>query len=176
MFTRRINTDLLLKLKQQRNSDIINTLLQTSLSSNKDFILIPESISFEIARKHMDFFDHSYENALNNMPIVESVIELEGQQLPPSQTVKHYSETELEKLQPSIAAQIKSLTTSTVNWVASGMPFASSELLSARTETCKSCDQWDSSAFGGTGRCNICGCSTSLKLRMTTEKCPVGKW
>ena len=176
MFTRRIDTDLLLRLKQQRNSDIVNTLLQTSLSSNKDHILIPESLSLEISRKYMDFFDHNFQNALNSMPIVEDIIDLEKPQISPSQIVKHYSETELEKQHPSITAQIKSLTTSTINWVASGMPFANSELLSTRTETCKSCDQWDSSALGGTGKCNICGCSTSLKLRMTTEKCPIGKW
>ncbi len=26
------------------------------------------------------------------------------------------------------------------------------------------------------GRCKKCGCFTNLKTRLTTEKCPVGKW
>lgn len=40
----------------------------------------------------------------------------------------------------------------------------------ARLKICGQCEQW-------TGRtCKICGCSTSLKVRLPDEKCPLGKW
>ena len=50
------------------------------------------------------------------------------------------------------------------------------EILEERENICHSCDQWDSQAINGTGRCKKCGCSTWAKLRMATERCPLGKW
>ena len=50
------------------------------------------------------------------------------------------------------------------------------EILAAREATCRSCDQWDATALNATGRCRKCGCSTWAKLRMATERCPLGKW
>ena len=50
------------------------------------------------------------------------------------------------------------------------------EALAARESTCRVCDQWDAAALNGTGRCRKCGCSTWAKLRMATERCPLGKW
>lgn len=50
------------------------------------------------------------------------------------------------------------------------------EALATREATCRACPEWDSSALNGTGRCRKCGCSTWAKLRMATEKCPLGKW
>lgn len=50
------------------------------------------------------------------------------------------------------------------------------EALASRETTCRACPEWDAQALGGTGRCKICKCSTWAKLRMATEKCPLGKW
>ena len=57
-----------------------------------------------------------------------------------------------------------------------GAPTTPSETLAQREATCRACDQWDSAALNGTGRCRKCGCSTWAKLRMATERCPLGKW
>jgi hypothetical protein len=61
-------------------------------------------------------------------------------------------------------------------WGASGFPTVTPEILSERLEICKDCEFWDRAGFAGTGSCRKCGCSTQAKLRMTTEKCPIGKW
>ena len=58
----------------------------------------------------------------------------------------------------------------------SGFATTDAETLATREATCKSCDLWDAAAINGTGRCRTCGCSTWAKLRMASEKCPVGKW
>lgn len=44
------------------------------------------------------------------------------------------------------------------------------EKSNARLEICKSCQEWTGS------RCKICGCFTSLKVRIEKEHCPIGKW
>ena len=50
------------------------------------------------------------------------------------------------------------------------------EALATRQETCRACPEWDAKALNATGRCRKCGCSTWAKLRMATERCPLGKW
>ena len=50
------------------------------------------------------------------------------------------------------------------------------EALATREATCKACPEWDATALNATGRCRKCGCSTWAKLRMATERCPIGKW
>jgi len=50
------------------------------------------------------------------------------------------------------------------------------EALATREATCKACPEWDAQALNATGRCRKCGCSTWAKLRMATERCPIGKW
>jgi hypothetical protein len=50
------------------------------------------------------------------------------------------------------------------------------EALATREATCKACPEWDAQALNKTGRCRKCGCSTWAKLRMATERCPIGKW
>jgi hypothetical protein len=72
--------------------------------------------------------------------------------------------------------KILSLTKATANWVKEGAPITDEETLKVRLETCKGCEFWDESGFDKTGRCKKCGCSTQAKLRMATEKCPIGKW
>jgi hypothetical protein len=55
-------------------------------------------------------------------------------------------------------------------------PIVSSQELNFRMQLCKACEWWDAQALKGTGRCKKCGCSTWAKLRMATERCPIGKW
>ncbi len=50
------------------------------------------------------------------------------------------------------------------------------EIIATREYTCRTCLEWDAAVLNGTGRCRICGCSTWAKLRMATERCPIGKW
>lgn len=50
------------------------------------------------------------------------------------------------------------------------------EVLAEREATCRACPEWDANALNKTGRCRKCGCSTWAKLRMATERCPIGKW
>jgi len=50
------------------------------------------------------------------------------------------------------------------------------EALATREATCRACPEWDAAALNATGRCRKCGCSTWAKLRMATERCPLGKW
>jgi hypothetical protein len=50
------------------------------------------------------------------------------------------------------------------------------EALATREATCRDCPEWDAAALNNTGRCRKCGCSTWAKLRMATERCPIGKW
>lgn len=58
----------------------------------------------------------------------------------------------------------------------SGFATTPPDILAARESTCRACPEWDASALKGTGRCKKCGCSTWAKLRMATERCPIGKW
>jgi len=75
-----------------------------------------------------------------------------------------------------IVNEIGSFTNSVNQFFANGMPCVEPSVLEHRMDICKSCDQWDAQALGGTGRCRKCGCSTWAKLRMATESCPIGKW
>lgn len=77
---------------------------------------------------------------------------------------------------PSFAQMAKSAVKSTASWVTQGVPIASEGLIKERQAICSSCEFWNAKAFSGTGRCMKCGCSTWAKLRMATEKCPIGKW
>jgi hypothetical protein len=62
------------------------------------------------------------------------------------------------------------------NWAMSGFKLATKDTFELRKEICKSCEFWDNSSFNNTGKCNKCGCSTWAKLRLNTERCPIGKW
>jgi hypothetical protein len=56
------------------------------------------------------------------------------------------------------------------------MPIAKCEILIERKSICQACEFWSPEGFRGTGKCTKCGCSTWVKLRMATERCPIGKW
>lgn len=67
------------------------------------------------------------------------------------------------------------LAKSLVKWGAEGFPTADKKLLEHRQRICEKCEHWNPIAFAGLGKCRMCGC-TSLKLKLSTEKCPKGKW
>lgn len=77
---------------------------------------------------------------------------------------------------PSIPKMLKTAGSAAVNFARSGFVATDAETLAMRETTCKSCDMWDSAAINGTGRCKKCGCATWAKLRMASERCPLGKW
>jgi hypothetical protein len=77
---------------------------------------------------------------------------------------------------PSLFEMFKNVTKSTAQFIKSGMVVVSPEDLEKRLAICRNCEKFDAEALNGTGRCKLCGCSTALKLKMATEKCPIGKW
>ena len=58
----------------------------------------------------------------------------------------------------------------------SGFATTPPKILANREAICRACPEWDATALNATGRCRKCGCSTWAKLRMATERCPLGKW
>ena len=65
---------------------------------------------------------------------------------------------------------------SVANFSLSGFTTTPPDILATREATCRACPEWDADALNNTGRCRKCGCSTWAKLRMATERCPIGKW
>jgi hypothetical protein len=57
---------------------------------------------------------------------------------------------------------------SMVTWAKSG--FALSEKASERLQICQGCDELKN------GRCQVCQCFVAAKVKLATEKCPLGKW
>ena len=85
----------------------------------------------------------------------------------------------LEKMPPELRAwhtMARSALLAGTKFTASGFAATPPEALAAREATCRACPEWDAAALNGTGRCRKCGCSTWAKLRMATERCPLGKW
>lgn len=66
--------------------------------------------------------------------------------------------------------------TASARFARSGFAPTPPDTLATREATCRACPEWDAAALNATGRCRKCGCSTWAKLRMATERCPIGKW
>lgn len=77
---------------------------------------------------------------------------------------------------PPLIEQAQTLGAAAVRFIRSGASLVGDDVFNARLEVCRGCDQWDSEAFLGTGRCLKCGCSTKGKLRLPGEGCPLEKW
>jgi hypothetical protein len=77
---------------------------------------------------------------------------------------------------PPFRQQFRAASTAAHRFARSGFVVTPPGILAAREATCRACPEWDASALNGTGRCRKCGCSTWAKLRMATERCPLGKW
>jgi len=80
------------------------------------------------------------------------------------------------RILPSIPQMATSLGGSIAKFARSGFTTTTTEVLANREATCRGCDMWDAKAVNETGRCRKCGCATWAKLRMASEKCPLGKW
>src|SRR5580658_7259784 len=65
---------------------------------------------------------------------------------------------------------VVSLAKAVGNWVVAGMPIACAGLQVYRYETCFECDRFDEE----TAKCKECGCLVEYKVKMETEKCPIG--
>jgi hypothetical protein len=76
----------------------------------------------------------------------------------------------------SIAEMAKSLLADTARWAKKGFKIASPEAIIRRLGACKACPYWNPKAWGGSGKCRVCGCSTKAKLALETSTCPKGKW
>jgi hypothetical protein len=82
-----------------------------------------------------------------------------------------------QKIQePNSFKKAESLLISSISWMQSGFEISDETKMSERKSICKECEHWISSAWNGTGKCKLCGCSTWAKIRIATEKCPIGKW
>ena len=77
---------------------------------------------------------------------------------------------------PPITRQIPTALRAVARFAHSGFATTPPEILADRESTCRACDEWDAAALNATGRCRKCGCSTWAKLRMATERCPLGQW
>ena len=87
------------------------------------------------------------------------------------------TQTELQSFRSKLNPEIfERLLKSLKRFAEAGMPSVSTEVLATREATCRACPEWDATALNNTGRCRKCGCSTWAKLRMATERCPIGKW
>jgi predicted Zn-ribbon and HTH transcriptional regulator len=86
------------------------------------------------------------------------------------------NESEAREFLRNCRNNISTFTKSSAKFAVSGFNLASKDVLEKRQSICKECDEWDSVSFNGTGKCKKCGCSTWAKLRMATERCPIGKW
>lgn len=80
------------------------------------------------------------------------------------------------KLNATSLDKLDSFIRSSISWMKSGFDIIDDFNLSKRMQICISCEFWDKASFRGTGKCTKCGCSTWAKLRMATERCPLGKW
>lgn len=85
-------------------------------------------------------------------------------------------EIETTNVLPSTITMAKSALKSFTNWTINGVKITDENTLKARLDQCHACEFWSASGFNNTGRCMKCGCSTWAKLRMNTERCPIGKW
>lgn len=73
---------------------------------------------------------------------------------------------------PSPAHQAASLVRSLWDWAISGFTVATDEEQAARRAICHECPEW----VVADRRCRLCGCYTDAKLRLRTERCPIGRW
>lgn len=75
----------------------------------------------------------------------------------------------------STIKMLQRFTGATFRWAKAGFSIADETEVARRKASCTSCRYWNPTARLGMGKCLKCGC-TSLKLKLATEKCPIGKW
>jgi hypothetical protein len=91
--------------------------------------------------------------------------------------VKKAVKKAVEKAQPpTLTKQIVSFAKSMKKWAKSKFAMASKAVYEKRLSICQSCEFHDPSGWKGRGKCLKCGCCTSAKAKLKTEKCPLNKW
>ena len=76
---------------------------------------------------------------------------------------------------PTTFQMVQKFTKATYNWAKSGFKLADETELARRKSICNNCKFWYPTARMGLGKCLKCGCS-SAKLKLASEKCPIGRW
>lgn len=93
------------------------------------------------------------------------------------ETIKRRFLREYEKSKPpTLTKQIKSFFKSMKKWAKARFALASTPVYKKRLAICKTCEFHDPSGWKGKGKCLKCGCCTSAKAKLKTEKCPLNKW
>ena len=75
----------------------------------------------------------------------------------------------------TIAQAAAGLVHTAVDWALAGFPRVGEAEYARRLAICEACVFWDSAAYAGAGRCNLCKCSR-LKLWVATARCKAGRW
>jgi len=78
-----------------------------------------------------------------------------------------------EPLRPGMLEMARHFSTAIVAWASAGFPVVSAVQFHGRAGICRECDHYLAVPVA---RCGVCGCSTSLKPWLATERCPKGKW
>ncbi|NBQ48140.1 MAG: hypothetical protein EBU33_06780 [Sphingobacteriia bacterium] len=79
-----------------------------------------------------------------------------------------------ESAEKPLTAAIESQKTDVVGLV--DVRRISDEEIKGRAEICKQCEFFDPLALRGNGKCMKCNCNPALKIKISDEECPVGKW
>ena len=77
---------------------------------------------------------------------------------------------------PSFPKRALSFAYSAVTWARAGFKVVSNEEFQKRRKICSSCEFFDPNAYFGDGGCKLCGCDFSMKSKMATTSCDIGKW
>jgi hypothetical protein len=56
------------------------------------------------------------------------------------------------------------------SWIIGGAKVCASDIILKRLDECGRCEHFKDS------KCGRCGCYMSIKAKMATSKCPIGKW
>lgn len=74
--------------------------------------------------------------------------------------------------EPNIIEKAKSLGNAMIDWATQdNFSKVSPEVFQQRKDICLACPHWVQEAYGGMGKCGICGCSVT-KLYLPSSKCP----
>jgi hypothetical protein len=77
---------------------------------------------------------------------------------------------------PALSQQISNFAGSMKGWAKDRFRVVSPQVHEERLAVCRSCPFFDSSGWGGAGKCTKCGCAVPAKTKLRSEKCPAGKW
>jgi len=74
--------------------------------------------------------------------------------------------------EPNIIEKAKNLGNAVVDWAnKDGFKKVSPEVFQQRKDICTACPHWVQEAYGGMGKCGLCGCSVG-KLYIPSSVCP----